>query len=109
MSPFQLVTKSFTCPGSIRQTLRPWNVFVIDFAHHIVFDYAPGSAHPRRRSPCGTRCLPPLAPPLAPRMSLAKLMVERVLQQRAGEELGRRRRDLLGQPRELTPSTRPDV
>jgi len=45
MPPFRWVITSFTCPGSIRQTSRSWNVFVIDFAHHTVFDYAPGSAH----------------------------------------------------------------
>ncbi len=33
----------------------------------------------------------------------------RILQQRTGDELGRRRSDLLRQPRELTLSTRPDV
>jgi len=32
-----------------------------------------------------------------------------ILQQWAGEELGRRRSDLLRQPRELTLSARPDV
>ena len=48
---------------------------------------------------------------ILPGILILKRMADamRILQQRAGEELGRRGSDLLRQPRELTLSARPDV
>ena len=53
----------------------------------------------------------PAAGSMLPGMLIPQQMpgAVRVLQQRAGEEPGRGRSDLLGQPRKLTLRTRPDV